>query len=100
MGTKRRAVVNADATDLRRVEELVASGRYRTVSDFVREAVHEKLARAEAEVLHDEVARYCAAGHADEDLDLIRAQAFDGPQQTRAKPKTPRPLRKGRRATG
>jgi len=72
MGTKRRVVVNADAADLRLVEELVASGRYRTVSDFVREAVHEKLVRAEAEVLEDEVARYCAAGYANEDPDLIR----------------------------
>ena len=99
MGTKRRAVVNADAGDFRRVEELVASGRYRTVSDFVREAVHEKLVRAEAEVLKDEVARYCAAGHADEDQDLIRAQAFAGPR-TPSTPKTPRPARKARRATG
>ena len=99
MGTKRRTVVNADATDLRRVEDLVASGRYRTVSDFVREAVHEKLARAEDALLEDEVARYCAAGHAGEDQDLIPAQAFDT-QQAGSKRTMQRPTGKARRAKG
>ena len=77
MGTKERAVVNAHADQLRRVEHLVASGRYRTLSDFVREALDEKLARVEEEVLADEVERYCAAGYAHEDVDLIDAQAID-----------------------
>ncbi len=77
MGTKRRTVINADARQIERVGKLIAQGRYRTMSDFVREAVDEKLARVEDALLVDEVARYCDAGHADEDTDLIAAQAFD-----------------------
>jgi Arc/MetJ-type ribon-helix-helix transcriptional regulator len=73
MSTKKRAVVNAYADQLRRVEKLVANGRYRTLSGFVREALDEKLARVEDEVLADEVERYCAAGYANEDADLITA---------------------------
>jgi Arc/MetJ-type ribon-helix-helix transcriptional regulator len=77
MSTKRRAVVNAHADQLRRVEQLVARGRYKTVSDFVREAMDEKLARVEDELLADEVERYCAAGYASEDADLVAVQAID-----------------------
>jgi Arc/MetJ-type ribon-helix-helix transcriptional regulator len=93
MSAKERAVVNAYAHQLRRVEKLVASGRYRTLSDFVREALDEKLARAEEELLADEVERYCAAGYAHEDADLVAAQAID------PAPEPPRQRRKGRRAT-
>jgi Arc/MetJ-type ribon-helix-helix transcriptional regulator len=83
MSAKERAVVNAYADQLRRVEQLVASGRYRTLSDFVREALDEKLARVEEEVLADEVERYCAAGYANEDADLIAAQAIDTAPESR-----------------
>ena len=85
--------MNAYADQLRRVEQLVASGRYRTLSDFVREALDEKLARVEEEVLADEVERYCAAGYAHEDADLIDAQAID------PAPEAPGQRRKRRRAT-
>lgn len=77
MAPKRRTVINADARQIEKVGKLIAQGRYRTMSDFVREAVDEKLARVEDALLEDEVARYCDAGHADEDADLIPAQAFD-----------------------
>ena len=53
MGTKRRAVLN--------------------------EAMDEKLARVEDARLADEVVRYCAAGHAGEDEDLIEAQVLELP---------------------
>jgi len=86
MGTKRRTVINADATQIERVGNLVTQGRYRTVSDFVREAVDEKLVRIEDAFLADEVARYCAEGHADEDADLIAAQAFDTDPPDRPRP--------------
>ena len=86
-------MVNAYAHQLRRVEKLVASGRYRTLSDFVREALDEKLARVEEEVLADEVERYCAAGYAHEDGDLIAAQTID------PAPEPPAQRRKRRRAT-
>ena len=77
MGTKRRTVISAEAAHVRRAGALVAAGRYRTLSDFVREAMDEKLARLEHELLADEVERYCAAGHGEEDGELIAAQAVE-----------------------
>jgi Arc/MetJ-type ribon-helix-helix transcriptional regulator len=77
MGTKRRTVVNAEPRQIERAMVLVKQGRYRTLSDFVREAVDEKLARIDDALLEDEVARYCAAGHAIEDVDLVTGQSFD-----------------------
>lgn len=92
MGIKRRTVINADSSQVDRALAMVAAGRYRNLSDFVREAIDEKLARIERARLDDEVARYCAAGHANEDLDLIEAQAMDERQAARraAKKKTSR----------
>lgn len=83
--TKQKAVVNAERSQLERVQRLVQDGRYRTVSEFVREAVAEKLERIEQDQVSEAVARYCAAGHADEDIDLIGAQAFEGPRRSRAR---------------
>lgn len=78
MGTaKRKAVINAEASQLERVQPLIEAGRYRTLSEFVREAMEEKLQRVEEEQIAEAVERYCAAGHADEDADLITAQAFE-----------------------
>jgi Arc/MetJ-type ribon-helix-helix transcriptional regulator len=74
---KRKVVVNADESQLERVQHLVEEGRYRTVSEFMREAVDEKLERVERDRIADAVERYCAAGHAGEDNDLVEAQAFD-----------------------
>ena len=91
MGTKRRTVINADASQIAKVARLVEEGRYRTVSDFVREAVDEKLVRIEDALLEDEVARYCEGGHADEDSELIAVQAFD--------PMPSAPAKKKRRAS-
>lgn len=93
MGTKRRTVINADARQVERVERLVAEGRYRTMSDFVREAVDEKLGRIEDALLADEVARYCDSGHADEDADLIVGQAFDPAPPPRARKRARRASR-------
>lgn len=75
--TKRKAVINADAAQIERVKPLIDAGRYRTLSEFVREAMAEKLQRLESDQLAAAVDRYCAAGHAAEDLDPIDAQAFD-----------------------
>ena len=74
--TKRKAVFSAEADSLARVENLVRRGRYRNLSEFVREAMAEKLQCLRRERLSEQVARYCAAGHAAEDDDLISAQAF------------------------
>jgi Arc/MetJ-type ribon-helix-helix transcriptional regulator len=80
----KRTVVKTDPEQVARVLTHVAEGRYRTVSDFVREAMDEKLARLDEALLTDEVARYCAAGHADEDPDLIASQAFEPPSRVRS----------------
>lgn len=93
MGTKRRTVVNSEPRQIERAMALVQRGRYRNLSDFVREAVAEKLARVEDELLEDEVARYCAAGHAGEDAELIPMQHLDAPPEPRAARKTSRAKR-------
>ena len=94
MGTKRRTVINAEPEQIERARTLVAQGHYRTLSDFVREAMDEKLARVEDALLTDEVARYCAAGHAEEDPELIPAQALEPTPPPRRPPrKTPRATR-------
>lgn len=81
---KRKAVVSADAAHLDEVEALVRQGKFRTVSDFVRRAVAEKLERIEAQRLADEVARYCDEKAGDEtDAELVEWQAFDEPAARR-----------------
>jgi Arc/MetJ-type ribon-helix-helix transcriptional regulator len=76
MPPKERAVISADPVQILRVREIVQSGRYRTVSEFVRAAVEEKLGRDRRISLGREVERYVAAGHAREDAELVRAQAM------------------------
>jgi len=93
MGTKRRTVINAEPGQVERAMRLVAQGSYRTLSDFVREAMDEKLARIEESLLADEVASYCAAGHAGEDTELVAAQSIQQPSPKRGK-------RRPARATG
>lgn len=91
MTRKRKAVVNAEENQLQRIESLIEEGRYRTVSEFVREAVGEKLLRLDQDRIAEAVERYCVAGHAAEDDDLIEHQALELPA---VKPK------RGRRAAG
>ena len=81
--TKRKTVINAEAAQIERVQPLIDAGRYRTLSEFVREAMDEKLQRIERERIAEAVERYCAAGHAAEDVDLIDAQAFANKPTTR-----------------
>ncbi|MGH7856389.1 MAG: hypothetical protein ACREQY_03595 [Candidatus Binatia bacterium] len=86
---KRKTVINAEASQIERVRPLIEAGRYRTLSEFVREAMEEKLRRLEQEQIADAVERYCAAGYADEDVELLGAQAFDAEPVSR-KPRGPR----------
>jgi len=81
--TKQKAVINAEKSQLERVHRLIDKGRYRTLSEFVREAVEEKLERTDQDHVAEAVGRYCAAGHAEEDIDLIGAQAFEGRRRPR-----------------
>ena len=92
-GAKQKTITNAEASQLDRVQRLVDSGRYPTMSAFVREAIEEKPRRIEQDRVADAVERYCAAGHADEDLDLIATQAIEG---TRGSGKASRPRRGAR----
>lgn len=71
-------MVSADPAHLGQVESLVQRGRYRTVSEFVREAMAEKLARLAEEQLAEEVARYCdERSSADEDDEIVEWQALE-----------------------
>lgn len=76
MARKKKAVISADPAQLAEVQGLIRARRYRTVSEFVRVAINEKLQRLHAEQLADEVDRYIAGGHTFEDEELISAQAF------------------------
>ncbi len=88
--TKKKAVVNADQEQLGKIHDLVRSGIYGSVSEFFRDAVTEKLDRIRQEQIADAVERYCAAGHADEDLDLIGSQALPGRRAPRSAKKRSR----------
>lgn len=85
--TRRKAVVNATAGDLDRVNELVARGVYRSLSEFVREAMAEKLAAIRQEQLAAQVTDYCLESHADEDAELISGQAMAAEPQVSYQPK-------------
>jgi len=74
---KEKAVFNAEPAQLEEIQRIVRSGRYRSASEFLREAIDEKLERMRRDVLAEQVARYCAKGYGDEDEDLIAAQAVD-----------------------
>jgi Arc/MetJ-type ribon-helix-helix transcriptional regulator len=73
---KQKAVINAEKSQIERVKRLVDDGRYRTVSEFVREAVDEKLERIAESRIAEAVERYCSAGHGEEDVDLVETQAL------------------------
>lgn len=81
---KKKAVINVEAEQLARVEDIVRAGRYRSVSELMREAIDDKL-RALAETrVAEQVERYCA-NPPDDDDDLIAAQAFDDAPRGRRK---------------
>lgn len=85
MRTKARTVVSAEADEIAAVERLVRAGKYETVSDFVRQAMSEKLRREHDAALADEVERYVRArsGERSEDDALVRAQALPASRVTR-----------------
>ena len=73
---RRKAVINASVEHLAEIQSLVRRGRYRTVSEFAREAIAEKIERLRAEELVRQVERYCGEVRRDEDEDLVAAQAL------------------------
>ena len=74
---KRKVVFNAETQHLTQIQALVRAGRYASASEFLRDAIDEKLATLGRAQLAEQVARYCTTGHADEDEGLIAAQAID-----------------------
>ena len=74
---KRKAVFTAEPSQLERIREVVESGRYRTSSELIREAIDEKLERVRRDLLAEQVSAYCERRYAGEDADLIDLQAFD-----------------------
>lgn len=74
---KRKTVFTAEPTQLEQIQQIVATGLYRSSSELIREAIDEKLERVRRDQLAAQVARYCDEGYAAEDGDLIAAQAFD-----------------------
>lgn len=73
---KRKMTFTADAATLDRVEQLVSRGEVRSVSEFIRMAVLEKLDGLARDRLAEEIEAYCAAGHAREDTELIAWQSI------------------------
>lgn len=67
-------MVSTSPEHVAEVEKLVGAGHYRSVSEFVREAMAEKLERLAAARVAEQVSRYCAM---EQDDDLIAGQAFD-----------------------
>ena len=77
MAPKRKTVFTAEPEQIARIDGLVRDGLYRSASEFLREAIDRRLADLEVQMLAEQVERYCAAGHADEDSDLVDMQALD-----------------------
>lgn len=76
---KKKIVFVAETGQVYGIRDHVKNGRYRNASDFLREAVNEKLARLRRERLTKQVANYCnETGDASE---FIAVQAFDPESQ-------------------
>jgi Arc/MetJ-type ribon-helix-helix transcriptional regulator len=74
---KQKAVFTAEPEQLEEIRKVVRSGRYRSTSEFLREAVDEKLQRLRRQRLARQLDRYCAEGYESEDRELVEIQAFD-----------------------
>lgn len=74
---KQKTVFTAEPKQLAEIQSFVRSGRYRSSSEFLREAIDEKVQRLYRERLADQLERYCAEGYASEDGDLVELQSFD-----------------------
>jgi Arc/MetJ-type ribon-helix-helix transcriptional regulator len=73
---RKKAVVSAEPDALAAVQSLVRRGKYASVSEFMREAMAEKLGRLRQTRLNEHVARYCRDSDLRDADDLIAQQAF------------------------
>ncbi len=74
---KEKIVFNAELRQADAIRDLVAAGRYRSASEFLRDAVELKLADLRRARLEEQLDRYCELGYAEQDDGLIDAQALD-----------------------
>jgi Arc/MetJ-type ribon-helix-helix transcriptional regulator len=74
---KQKTVFTAEPAQLEEILKVVQSGSYRSTSEFLREAIDEKLQRIRRQRLAKQLDRYCTEGYASEDRDLVEVQAFD-----------------------
>jgi Arc/MetJ-type ribon-helix-helix transcriptional regulator len=77
MVAKKKVVFTAEPDQLDQIQEMVRRGRYRSSSEFFREAIDEKLDRLRGDLLVEQVSRYCEERYAGEDEGFIPRQAFD-----------------------
>jgi len=80
--SKRETVFNVCAEQFEQIQEVVRSGRYRSASEFLREAIDEKLERLRQDRVADQVARYCREDLGLDDDGLVESQAFDSEGQS------------------
>ena len=74
---KQKTVFTAEPKQLEEIQSFVRSGKYRSSSEFLREAIDEKIQRLHRERLADQLERYRAEGYASEDRDLVDTQSVD-----------------------
>lgn len=74
---KKKTVFTAEPWQLAQIQALIQAGHFRSTSAFLREAINDKLAALQRSRLAEQVGRYCADGHDEEDGELIEVQAFE-----------------------
>ena len=65
---------------LEEIQSKVRAGLYRSTSEFLREAIDEKLERLRRDRVAQQVERYCTLNDPETEEELIAAQAFDADQ--------------------
>ena len=75
--TKKKTVFNADPGQLDEIRKVVSTGRFRSASELLREAIDEKLERLRRERLDAQVESFVAEPTEAWDDEIVDLQAFD-----------------------
>ncbi|MGB3563596.1 MAG: hypothetical protein WBH85_02925 [Thermoanaerobaculia bacterium] len=75
--TKKKTVFNANPGQLEEIRAVVSTGRFRSASELLREAIDEKLERLRRERLEAQVESFVAEPNEAWDDELVDLQAFD-----------------------
>ena len=75
--TKKKTVFNAEPGQLEEIQAVVSTGRFRSASELLREAIDEKLERLRRERLEAQVESFVAEPTEAWDAGLVDLQAFD-----------------------